>query len=363
MLKDNNDLLDDLDDFEFEVDEDEDGSAEDADGETPDPKNDSEETDEDEDSKAEDSDEEENSDEEGSSVNKTYDELTEDEQKQMGKRAQKRIGKLVAERNAANQRLQEFAQHAQELERKATEAEETALAARHFALEQANNRLDAFEEVAKTRARQAREDGDIDLEQEALSALNTIAVEKGQLTQAKLALGEPPKRDSEESPKDSGRQAAPRAAQPAPEANMAPQMKQWARQNSWFLDGSSRKTRMMTEYAFEVHQKLYDEGITAEDEPDKYFSGIDKAMREEYPDDPLLGPAKPKKNGQKRSNLSGRNRSTSASTTGVEGFKRKGNKIVATLSPEQKAIAAELGISHAGYAKQLYKLQQQQRGD
>ena len=53
----------------------------------------------------------------------------------------------------------------------------------------------------------------------------------------------------------------------------------WASKNSWFGEDDE-----MTSFAYGVHAKLAQAGITAETDPEQYYGAIDRRMREVFPD-------------------------------------------------------------------------------
>lgn len=336
MVEEKDDLFDDLDDLEFEVDESNDEISDSAD--------DSEETNEKGEAQEEvESEEEEESDEGETSLESGYQDLSSEEKAKFGKRAQKRIGRLVAQTKGAEEQIAALRAENEKLRKDNAETTSSATRTRAWALEQADTRLDAYTEVASQRVRAAREDGDFDAEQEAQQALNQIAVEKGQLKQARLSLPDEEESAGVEDAESQHRQAPP---------PMSPAFKKWYSRNTWFGDGSSMKTKLMSEHSMEVHRQLEEQGIDPADDPELYYASIDKGMREQFPNDPLLPRTAAKT--KSKSPVGGRTRSASGHSRPT--FEKRGGKMKANLTDDQKRMAADMGVSQKDYAKQLYKI-------
>ena len=265
------------------------------------------------------------------------------EKAKFGKRAQKRIGRLVAQTKGAEEQIAALRAENEKLRKDNAETTSSATRTRAWALEQADTRLDAYAEVASQRVRAAREDGDFDAEQEAQQALNQIAVEKGQLKQARLSLPDEEESAGVEDVESQYRQAPP---------PMSPAFKKWYSRNTWFGDGSSMKTKLMSEHSMEVHRQLEEQGIDPADDPELYYASIDKGMREQFPNDPLLPRTAAKT--KSKSPVGGRTRSASGHSRPT--FEKRGGKMKANLTDDQKRMAADMGVSQKDYAKQLYKI-------
>ena len=114
-----------------------------------------------------------------------------------------------------------------------------------------------------------------------------------------------------------------------------PKAEAWSEKNTWF-----GKDTAMTYTAFDLHQKLTDEGF--DPSSDEYYSEIDKRIRLEFP--------------HKFANNSGTaEKETTKPVQTVASAKRStrsGRKTV-RLTPSQVAIAKKLGVPLEEYAKQL----------
>tara|TARA_B100001093_G_C26858467_1_gene1028643 strand:+ start:7677 stop:8636 length:960 start_codon:yes stop_codon:yes gene_type:complete len=118
----------------------------------------------------------------------------------------------------------------------------------------------------------------------------------------------------------------------------------WVEKNDWWFGPD--KDRRMTGYAYGVHDELVAKGIDPRVEPEVYYTAIDRAMRETFPDKFA------ERGGTKPSNAKPQN-------TVVAPVKRTANgKVKVTLTATQERIARRLGISKEQYARELVKLEQ-----
>jgi len=123
-------------------------------------------------------------------------------------------------------------------------------------------------------------------------------------------------------------------ARPQPDARAV----EWAKQNTWF---ENPETPEMTGYAYGVHQKLVESGI--DPNTDQYYTQIDKAMRQVFPDkfdDGQVEVQAPQRQGG--SVVAAPSRTTKKSRT-------------VRLTSTQASLAKRLGLSNEQYAAQLMK--------
>ena len=118
----------------------------------------------------------------------------------------------------------------------------------------------------------------------------------------------------------------------------------WVAKNDWWFGPD--KDRRMTGYAYGVHDELVAKGIDPRVEPEVYYTAIDRAMRETFPNKFA------DREGTKPSNAKPQN-------IVVAPVKRTANgKVKVTLTATQERIARRLGLTKEQYARELVKLEQ-----
>jgi hypothetical protein len=224
--------------------------------------------------------EEEPEDEEPSEEEDT--ESSEDEEeskdkKQFGKRAEKRIKRLVKEKKELEAQLKAMKDQEEtwtsERESLQSRTKDSELQAINSYIE----RLKAQEKQSLTALKTAKEAGDIDAEIKAQDALASVKAETLIAQQYKVrAESDTPKKDKPKSkPK----------VEDKPSQDYAPdrQALNWQKRNEWF-GGSSTKDRIMTQAAMVIHKELVDEGIIPSSSPDEYYNELDSRIRAEFPE-------------------------------------------------------------------------------
>ena len=136
-----------------------------------------------------------------------------------------------------------------------------------------------------------------------------------------------------------------------PKKNLDPDMDKWARQNPWFM-GQEPFQQEMTAYALAIDVSLRNEGILPENNPDEYYSSVDRSMKERFPkffgvqqesdSEMVVDSGTPRRQPQ----------TVVASATRDSGNK-KPTQI--RLNKAQVALARQLGITPEQYANQLLK--------
>ena len=224
--------------------------------------------------------EEEPEDEEPSEEEDT--ESSEDEEeskdkKQFGKRAEKRIKRLVKEKKELEAQLKAMKDQEEtwtsERESLQSRTKDSELQAINSYIE----RLKAQEKQSLTALKTAKEAGDIDAEIKAQDALASVKAETLIAQQYKVrAESDTPKKDKPKSkPK----------VEDKPSQDYTPdrQALNWQKRNEWF-GGSSTKDRIMTQAAMVIHKELVDEGIVPSTSPDVYYNELDSRIRGEFPE-------------------------------------------------------------------------------
>jgi len=127
--------------------------------------------------------------------------------------------------------------------------------------------------------------------------------------------------------------------QAAPQVDPAAQ--RWATQNRWF--GTDEE---MTSLAYGVHDKLLKAGVNPAADPVAYYTGLDKRMREVFPNYEWGDTPPPTTSRKAPASI------VVASVNRTPGAKRK-----VTLSASQISLARRLGLTPELYAKEMIKLE------
>jgi hypothetical protein len=192
---------------------------------------------------------------------------------------------------------------------------------------QAKGRVQAELDRAKVAYKEAIDAGDSDLILEANDKVTALRIEADKINSYR-----PQKRPASQVQAPQYQQQAP--ARPQPDARAI----EWAKQNTWF---ENPETPEMTGYAYGVHQKLVESGI--DPNTDQYYTQIDKAMRQVFPDkfdDGQVEVQAPQRQGG--SVVAAPSRTTKKSRT-------------VRLTSTQASLAKRLGLSNEQYAAQLMK--------
>ena len=127
--------------------------------------------------------------------------------------------------------------------------------------------------------------------------------------------------------------------------------KAWISRNPWFNDPQEDEMRG---FAMGVHAKLTRQGVTDETDPTRYFSEIDKRLRERFPERFKTADGDGQQPQQQRTHrpvaVVGGTRTGAPSQNGNGNGKRH-----VTLSESQVRIARGLGLTPEQYAAQLVK--------
>ena len=239
---------------------------------------------------------------------------------------QKRIAKLTKKWREAERQKDEALTYAQTVLKKQKDAESKLSKLQPDFVAVTEESITSGVAAAQAKLAAAREANDLTAEAEALASISELGYKKAKLAETKIAQEAYEKQQAEKKPEvNLNRQTAARGT-PDPKAEA------WSEKNSWF-----GKDTAMTYTAFDLHQKLTDEGF--DPSSDEYYSEIDKRIRLEFPN----------KFDIKDSNSSARPTQTVASARRVV---KPGSKTV-KLTSSQVAIAKKLGVPLEEYAKQL----------
>lgn len=207
-------------------------------------------------------------------------EATEDDSKKVfGKRAEKRIKRLVAQKKELEEKL------------KAAEEEKHSLQAKtdQFARASAQNELDSInnyieglssrEEQALTALKIAKESGNVEEEIKATDTLATVKAEALVAKQYKArAESRIPRKPSDNVSKEE-EETSDQPTQRVPDRRAL----DWQKRNKWF-GGTETSDRIMSQAAVLIHKELIEDGINPELDPDEYYAELDARLRSEFPD-------------------------------------------------------------------------------
>jgi hypothetical protein len=262
----------------------------------------------------------------------TEDEEESDDKKMYGKRAEKRIKRLVKQRKELEEKLQaledekvKFQKERQELVGRSAESELAAVT-------QYGDRLKAQEREVLATLRDAKTNGDVDKEIEATDKLASIKAEAlvvKQYEERAKSASTKQKVSDEETDKQ-------------PEQQRAPDRKalQWQKRNSWF-GGNNQSEKIMTQAAMIVHKELIDEGIYPDADPDEYYNELDARIRTEFPEK-----FKQNSSAKKVQVVAGGTRTSPSGKQKV------------TLTKSEVETANKMGVSLQEYARQKMRLNQ-----
>tara|TARA_R110000744_G_scaffold273111_1_gene386017 strand:+ start:250 stop:1224 length:975 start_codon:yes stop_codon:yes gene_type:complete len=315
MIEDPNDKLN-LEELEIEIDEEDQIETSSEEPKAPEPE--TPDTDiEEEDDEAEDT-------AEDSTENVTEEEVSEDK-KLYGKRAEKRIKRLVKQRKELEERLTALEEEKVKFTKERSELVGRSADSELAAVVQYGDRLKAQEREVLSSLRSAKEAGDVDKEIDATDKLASIKAEA-------LVV-----RQYEERAKNASSQkvSVEETVEEKPQA-VAPDRKavNWQKRNSWF-GGSNQSEKIMTQAAMIVHKELIDEGIYPDSDPDEYYNELDSRVRSEFPDK-----FKQSSSAKKVQVVGGGTRTSPSGKQKV------------TLSKSEVETANKLGVSLQEYARQ-----------
>ena len=265
-----------------------------------------------------------------SSVEDRHEEKKDDtELEQYSDSVQKRIAKLTKKWREAERQKDEALTYAQTVLKKQKDAESKLSKLQPDFVAVTEESITSGVAAAQAKLAAAREANDLTAEAEALASISELGYKKAKLAETKIAQEAYEKQQAEKKPEVNLNR------QPAARGTPDPKAEAWSEKNTWF-----GKDTAMTYTAFDLHQKLTDEGF--DPSSDEYYSEIDKRIRLEFP--------------HKFANNSGTaEKETTKPVQTVASAKRStrsGRKTV-RLTPSQVAIAKKLGVPLEEYAKQL----------
>jgi len=252
------------------------------------------------------------------------------DKKVFGKRAEKRIKRLVKEKKELEARLQDLSSKEQawiqERDTLTSQSKDSEL----HAINQYIDRLKSQEKQSLSALKTAKESGDIDAEIKAQDALASVKAENLVARQYKMrAESDSEKRKVKSKPKEV-------STSPAPDRKAL----EWQKRNEWF-GSTSTKDRIMTQAAMVIHKELIDESIFPNTSPDEYYNELDSRIRDEFPE-------------------RFKNKRVKKIPTVISGTRSAIGKNQVKLTRTEVDMANRLGVSLQDYARQ--KVRQQAGG-
>ena len=266
----------------------------------------------------------------------TSDEPEEEEsedKKVYGKRAEKRIKRLVKQRKELQEKLETLEAEKQQFQQEREELSSRTAESELEAVKQYGNRLKAQEKEVIAKLRDAKNNNDLEKEIEATDKLASIKAEAlivKQYEEKASRTSSARKQVSSETTQEVQPQ------QPAPDRRAV----QWQKRNSWF-GGNVQSEKIMTQAAMVIHKELIEEGVYPDADPDEYYSELDARIRTEFPDK-----FKNVKSEKRVQVVAGGTRTSPSGKQKV------------TLTKSEVETANKLGVSLQEYAKQKMRRDQ-----
>ena len=253
---------------------------------------------------------------------------TDDEHKEYSDKVQKRISKLVGKLREAERREKAALNYATGLKGKADELEQKYSETNQNYVSSLESESLAQIEEAKVKLKKAIEEGNVDIQAEAQSAMAKAALnaERAKIQREALEAQAKTFAETKTIPQQTIPSQPPNPAPPPAD----PKATAWAEKNEWFGQDEA-----MTYTAFAVHRRLVEEE-GYDPRSDEYYGEVDRRMREQFPN--KFATEKPKK------------RVDQTVAPAVKSVTSKGKRTV-RLTPSQVAIANKLGVPLEEYAK------------
>ena len=251
------------------------------------------------------------------------------ELKDYSESVQRRIAKLTKKWREAERQKDEAVTYAQTILRKQKDAESKLSKLQPDFVAVTEESINSGVAAAQAKLAAAREANDLKAESEALASISEFGYKKAKLEETKIAQAEFEKQQSERKPEVNLPRQTVAKGTPDPKAEA------WSEKNTWF-----GKDTAMTYTAFDLHQKITDEGF--DPSSDEYYAEIDKRIRLEFPH-------KFANNVDKGETI----RPAPVQTVASAKRSTKSGRKTVRLTPSQVAIAKKLGVPLEEYAKQL----------
>ena len=201
-------------------------------------------------------------------------------------------------------------------------------------IDQALQRSEAQMSHAKQRFLAARAANDANAELTAQEEIARAAAESDRLR----LLRTPPAAQGE-----TAAPAAPPQEPPPPPQQPSEGTQRWMERNPWFGKAGEEE---MTQFAYGTHNFLVAQGITEASNPKEYWAGIDRRLREKFPEKFQVK--------QEKQETAGRPVAVAGATRTNGEAPKRGPRHV-TLTESQVRLARSLGLTNEQYAAQLVK--------
>ena len=225
--------------------------------------------------------EEEQSDEATDTDSETEEEDTDDSKKVFGKRAEKRIKRLVAQKKELEEKLKTAEQDKASWHSQAQKFESKNKDNELSAITNYIDKLESQEKQALSALKIAKENGNIDEEITAQDSLASVKAEtlvaQQYRARAQSQVEKPNEQSSPNPVTETPRKSNP--YEPAPDRKAV----EWQKRNRWF-GGTDTSDRIMSQAALVIHKELVDDGIIPEQDSDEYYNELDARIRSEFPE-------------------------------------------------------------------------------
>ena len=254
--------------------------------------------------------------------------------KAFGKRAEKRIKRLVAQKKELEEKLKGYESEKDTWLNEKSDLKNKQADSELDAINQYMERLESQEAQALSVLRTAKEASDVDAEIKATDVLASVKAEK---LVAKQYRARAEKGLGTNKPNSTAKTETKAAAQPA----QLPDRKAlaWQKRNKWF-GGNDTGDRIKTQAALVIHKELLDEGISPQEVADEYYSELDARLTTEFP--------------------TLRKQTVRKVPTVVGGTRSATGKRKVTLTGPEVEMANRLGVSYQDYARE--KMRQSKAG-
>ena len=239
----------------------------------------------------------------------------------------KRIAKLTKRMRESERQRDEATKYAQSVLREQKSLKERLSKLDTGYVSEMESRITSSLEAAKSKLKQAREDGSIETEIEAQKEIAKLGYEEARLADMKVSQ-EAEKKKIESNKQPNIQQERSQTPKPDPRAT------EWAEQNAWF-----GKDNAMTYTAFDLHRKLVEEeGYDPQSED--YYGELDRRIKLEFPH--KFG-----------NNTEQSTKPTQTLASATRNVKRGTGRKTVRLTSSQVAIAKKLNVPLEEYAKQV----------
>ena len=240
----------------------------------------------------------------------------------------KRIAKLTKRMRESERQRDEATKYAQSVLREQKSLKERLSKLDTGYVSEMESRITSSLEAAKSKLKQAREDGSIETEIEAQKEIAKLGYEEARL--ADMKISQEAEKKKIESNKQQPNIQQERSQTPKPD----PRATEWAEQNAWF-----GKDNAMTYTAFDLHKKLVEEeGYDPQSED--YYGELDRRIKLEFPH--KFG-----------NNTEQSTKPTQTVASATRNVKRGTGRKTVRLTQSQVAIAKKLNVPLEEYAKQV----------